>query len=133
MTRSPKSPARVEAEGIVERLRRDHSPDVVEEVQRVLEETGPRSMGRPKGTGTDDLPRLERAADLLEAGEVEDPDDAIVIAAREDPGDSERNTRKRLRRKLPDFLAERKRDTERARKQEVLEAAFEEDIEVWDL
>lgn len=132
MTRSEKTAARIEAEALADRLARDYSEEILQELRKVLKERLPRSPGRPEGSGKDDSSRLERAAELLESGDV-DEDEAIKTAAREDPGKSEANTRRRLVRKLPDFLAARELDEKRLRKQEILEAAFAEDVEVWDL
>lgn len=132
MAKKRKSPHRIEAEALAYRLGQDYSPETLQELQKVLKERLPRGPGRPEGSGKDDSSRLERVAELLESGEADEAE-AIQIAAREDPGKSEKNTRRRLVRKLPDFLAARKRDEERARRQAITEAAFAEDVEVWDL
>lgn len=81
----------------------------------------------------DDTRRLERVVNLLESEEVRDDEAAIRVAAEEDPGDSAKSTRRRLRRKLPAYRAEVQKSRERASKREILNRAFAESVETWDL
>jgi len=127
-------PWRAQADEMLNRLEaEDHPEEFFHALRDLLAERYRRGPGKPKGTQVvDDTARLERIFDLLRFGEVDDADEAVRRVAADDPGDSEVNTRKRLRRKLPQVL-ERLDSPEEREKAEILRKAFEEDVEQWDL
>ena len=127
--RNTTSPLRAQAEAIAERLLDDHSPELIAEIQRVLAERAPKRGGR---TPVDDSRRLRRMAELLYAEEVTSEHEASRIAAREDPGDSEKATARRIRRKFGENREELLAAAKRSKELES-DPAFAEDVEQWDL
>jgi hypothetical protein len=129
LAKTDKSPLRAQAETIVSRLLEDYPPELVAEIQRVLAERAPKRGGRPKA---DDSRRLRQMAELLYAEEVTSEHEAARIAAREDPGDSETATARRIRRK---FAENREELLAAAKRSKELESdpAFAEYVEQWDL
>ena len=124
---------RAEAERWIEQLAADHSDEFFHALREVLDERFPRGPGRPKGSGDpEDHARLERLVELLLSGEESDKDEAVRRVAREDPGSSESNTRRRLYRKLP-WVDQQLARPEEKEKAEILRRAFEEEVEQWDL
>lgn len=127
------APWKREAEEWLERLAEDHPEEFFQALRDLIEDRFPRGPGRQPGTGgVDDTARIDRLVDLLRSDEGLDRDEAIRLVAREDPGDSEKNTRRRLRNKFSQVEA-RLEDTREAEKAEILRRAFEEDFETWDL
>ena len=133
MPEGDKSPQRAEAQRLAESLLQSNTVEVLQELRRVLEERLPRSPpGRQKGKEiVDDSARVRRAEELMASGQAAGDEDAAHIAAHEDPGGNERATRRRLLDKLRKRQAERSQ--ERTPKDEILERAFAEHVEQWDL
>jgi hypothetical protein len=123
---------RAEAEALADSLFRSHKREVLEELRKILQERLRRSAGRPKGKELiDDSARLQKAEALLSSGEAADEEEAARIVAAEDPADNERATRRRVRDKLRSRQAQRFQ--ERSDKDEIMERAFAEEVEQWDL
>jgi hypothetical protein len=124
---------RAEAERWLDRMMEEHPPEFFHALHDLIEERFRRGRGKPKGTGgVDDSARLERMVELLRSGEATDEEKALLRVAREDPGKNEKNTRKRLRQKLPQVRA-KLADPEEREKAEILRRAFAENPEQWDL
>jgi hypothetical protein len=128
-TKSQQRPFRSQAETIVDRLLGDHPPELVAEIRRVLAERAPKRGGR---TPVDDSRRLRRMAELLYSREATSEHEAARIVAREDPGESETATARRIRRK---FAENREALLAAAKRSKELESdpAFAEPVEQWDL
>ncbi|MEM7481067.1 MAG: hypothetical protein AAF481_07810 [Acidobacteriota bacterium] len=119
-----------EARQLLDLLSREHPAEVLQELPDLIREHFPRGPGCPPGKGgEDDSDRIDRLVEVLKEGL--DEDEAVRQVARDDPGFDEKNTRRRLRRKLPEALSRLKnQDPER---EEIFKRAFAEDIEPWDL
>lgn len=125
-------PWRREAEALLDRLEQeDRPPEFFHALRDLINKRYPRGRGRPKGQGlVDDDARLAHLEDLLRSGA--DDEAAIKQVAHDDPGDDEKNTIKRLRRKLLG-VREALQHPSRAEKDEILRKAFEEPVKPWDL
>lgn len=121
-----------EAAELLERLENQGHPEgFFHTLRDLIDQRYPRRPGRRKGEDrVPDVARLDRLKELLRSGVSED--EAVKQVAKDDPGDDAKNTRRRLRRKLPRVrkVLEQPSETE---KDEVLRRAFEEDVEQWDL
>ena len=128
-TKPAKSPLRAQAEGIVDRLLSDYPPELVAEIQRVLAERVKKRGGRPR---KDDSRRLRQMAALVYSQEVIEDTDAARRVAHDDPGDSEKATRRRI---LRNFREDREELLAAAKRSKELESdpAFAEEVEQWDL
>lgn len=121
-----------EAQTLLDRLEQeDHPREFFHALRDLIDQRYPRGRGRRKGQdNVDDSARLAYLEELLRSGTDEEA--AIKQVAVDDPGDDEKNTIKRLRRKLPRVRAALQNPS-RAEKDEILRKAFEERVEPWDL
>jgi hypothetical protein len=125
-------PWQAEADALLDRLEQEDRPrEFFHALRDLIDQRYPRGRGRRKGQDSvDDSARLARLEELLRSGADEEA--AIQQVAGDDPGDDEKNTIKRLRRKLP-RVREALQNPSRAEKDEILRKAFEERVAPWEL